>query len=79
MSLVTVWADKPASTASLLLSWSDDDYQTFSTARTIELMQERPSTDRLGRFRRRAFKWSFTSSLPMRFKGLEVQINMGVR
>lgn len=77
MYRVTVWADKPSSTASLTLQWSDDDYQSYSTARTIDLFQERPSTNQLGRFRRRAFKWSFTNNTSFRIKGLEVNINQG--
>lgn len=77
MNRLVVWGDKPSSSSSLSLQWSDDDYQTFSTARTIELYQQRPSLFQLGRFRRRAFKWSFSSNHPLRLQALEVDINIG--
>lgn len=78
MSQVTVWCDKSRDSSSVMqLSWSDNDYLTYSTPRNINFFQERPSTDRLGRFRRRAFKWEYTGSGPFRIKGLEVKINMG--
>jgi hypothetical protein len=78
MSQVTVWCDRGiTSTETMQLSWTDTDYLTFSTPRDINFFQERPSTDRLGRFRRRAFKWEYTGSGPFRIKGLEVKINMG--
>lgn len=77
MSRLIPWTDRPTSTASLSLQWSDDDYQTYNTARTIELNQDRPDISRLGAFRRRAFKWSFTANHPMRIRGFEVEINKG--
>jgi hypothetical protein len=78
MSQLTVWCDRALSSdQSLQISWSDNDYLSFTTARNINFFQERPSTDRLGRFRRRAFKWEYTGSGPFRIKGLEVKINMG--
>jgi hypothetical protein len=77
MFRLTVWADKPNSSGDLSIQWTDDDYQTFSDAVTVDLYQERPSINRLGRFRRRAFKWTFTENLPFRLRGLEVDINKG--
>jgi hypothetical protein len=77
MHRLVVWGDKPTSSASLQLQWSDDDYQTWSTAVNIDLYQERPSITRMGRFRRRAFKWTFTENHPLRLKGFEVDINKG--
>lgn len=77
MHRLVVWADKPTASANLALSWSDDDYQNYSAARNVDLYQELPSLTRLGRFRRRAFKWSFTANQPFRLKKLEVDINKG--
>ncbi len=56
-SLITV-ADRPTTSTLLSISYSDDDYQTFSTPRTMELNQEYPILHQLGRFRRRAVKLS---------------------
>ena len=80
MGRLVVWADKPPSstpTPTLSIQWSDDDYQTYNTARTLTLFQDRPNIDRLGRFRRRAFKWSFAVNHPLRIRGFEVNINIG--
>lgn len=77
MHRLTLWADKPSASAVVSVSWSDDDYQTWTTARDIDLYQELPSMTRLGRFRRRAFKWSFTANQPFRLKKMEVDINKG--
>lgn len=77
MSRLIPWTDKPTSSASLSIQWSDDDYQTYNTPRVLDLFQERPNINRLGAFRRRAFKWSFTAAQPMRLRGFEVELNMG--
>jgi hypothetical protein len=77
MHRLTVWADKPSDTATGTLQWTDDDYQNYSSGHTIDLYQELPATYQLGRFRRRAFKWTFTQNQPHRLKGFEVDINMG--
>jgi hypothetical protein len=72
-----VVADRGAGSNPVNLSWSDDDFQTFSTPVSIELNQERPSLYRLGRFRRRAFKITHTANMPLRIKELVVDLNMG--
>jgi hypothetical protein len=77
MHRLTIWADKPTSSATGTLYWSDDDYQTYNTGISVDLYQELPSVQRLGRFRRRAFKFTFTQNQPMRIKGFEVDINIG--
>lgn len=60
-----------------LLQWSDDDYQTFNLGLNIDLGAELPTNYRLGRFRRRAFKFSLTDNFPCRVQKLEVDINLG--
>jgi hypothetical protein len=77
MHRISVVADRPTSTALLKVSWSDDDYQTFNTPFDINLNQELPSLTRLGNFRRRAFKFTFTSNHPLRLFNMEVDINLG--
>ena len=74
---LTVWADRPTASAPLTLQWSDDDYNSFNTGVVINLFSELPCARRLGRFRRRVFKITFTENLPLRLKSLEVDINMG--
>lgn len=78
MSHLTVWADRTTGSNTLLIQWSDDDYQTFNTGVVLELNQEDPDIRRLGRFRRRAFKFTHTDNQPLRIKAIEVDINIGI-
>jgi hypothetical protein len=77
MHRLVVIADRPDDTAEIDVQWSDDDYQTYTTARTVDLDQSLPSLTRLGSFRRRAFKLSYTGDQPVRLQELEVDINRG--
>jgi hypothetical protein len=77
MSRLTIVGDRTPIDANMLLSWSDDDYQTFSTARSINLNQDLASTYQLGSFRQRVFKLQFTANTLMRIQDLEVNINKG--
>jgi hypothetical protein len=77
MARVLVVADRPTTSADLLVSITDDDYQTYSTPRAVDLNQEFPSLYRWGRFRKRAFKLDFTENAPLRMQHLEVDFNIG--
>jgi hypothetical protein len=63
--------------ADLSISYSDDDYANFSTARTVDLNDPRPHLTRLGHFERRAFKYTFENNLPMRLQFFEVNVRNG--
>ena len=77
MSRVSIAADKVAGI--LNFSWTDDDFQTFSTPRAISLDKDRPVLHRLGSFFSRAFKFSFTENQPCRLMNIEVDFNIGAR
>ena len=77
MSRIVVMGDRPATNADLTISVSDDDYQTFSTPRAVNLNQEFPLLTRWGRFRKRAFRCSLAANVPMRLRHLEVDYNIG--
>lgn len=77
ISRLVVWANKPSSSSLLSISWTDNDYQTFSTARTVDISTQRPRLDRLGKFRERAFKFTFTDNQPFILLSVEVDLNMG--
>ncbi len=77
MYRLIVHADDPGATSNIILSWSDNDYQTFFNTRTINLNQELPVCRQLGRFRRRAFKMEYNDNYPLRIFKLEVDINKG--
>lgn len=77
MSRLCVYADKTA--GGLKISWTDDDYQTFSAPREVSLNNNRPTIHRLGSFFSRAFKFSFTENQPCRIMNMEVAFNIGAR
>lgn len=80
MSRMCLIGDVPSSTTAnqvVYVTWSDDDYQTWSASRTMTLNGDLPSIRQLGDFRRRAFRISYASGLPFRIEGIEVDINKG--
>jgi hypothetical protein len=77
LSRLDVIGDQETSTSELQISWSDDDYMTFSTPRSVDLSQSRPRLNRCGSFHRRAFKLSHVSNTSMRLEALEPQIEQG--
>lgn len=79
MSRLLVVADRPSSDGDLMVSWTDDDYQTYSTPRAINLNQDYPVIYRCGKFKKRAFKLDYTANTPQRIQHLEVDFNIGNR
>lgn len=77
MDQMTIWADYPTSTTSINIQWSDDDYQSYTSARSVNLFQDLPSLTQLGGFRQRAFKLTYSDNFPLRISGLECEINKG--
>lgn len=61
------------------LSWTDNDYQSFTTPRTIPISNTMPVITQLGMFRRRAFKLVYSDAYPLRLQGFEVDINLGIQ
>ena len=66
-----------ASSGTMNVSWSDDDYITYSTVRTVNMALADPKLTQLGTFKRRAWKLEWTQNYPMRLEKLEVDLNMG--
>jgi len=60
------------STTDVSVQYSDDDYTTTSTARTVNMGSTRPFLKALGNFRRRSFMLSHTGNSPMRWQGIEI-------
>lgn len=71
MSSVKIVGDSYATANSITLQWTDDDYNTWSNAKTISLSDSFPAFHRLGTFRRRAFKLTHSSNNPLRLESLE--------
>lgn len=77
MHKFAIVCDRPSASSSAYVSWSDDDYQTFSTPVAVNLDQDLPSITRLGNFRQRAFKFEYTDNYPMRIQQFQANINKG--
>ena len=69
-------ADKE-SAGTCTIEWSDDDYGTWKTARTLDLTV-RPFTKAGGIFRRRAYRIKHASNNPLRLEALELDCSEGV-
>jgi hypothetical protein len=69
---VKLIGDKQASTCTIGISWSDDDYVTFSTERNVDMSQDRTYLTQCGMGRRRAFKFTNSTNTPCRLQALEL-------
>ena len=70
-------ADEWTSSVNASISWSDDDYVTFNTPRTVDISKTRKVLLRLGAFERRAFKLTNTANSPVRASSLEMNVRRG--
>ena len=57
---------------------SDDDYQTWSQPRTVDLSLNNPMIIHCGTFRKRAFKLSINNNLPFRLKAIDMYLEAGL-
>lgn len=71
MSSVKLVGDLLGTTNAVTMYWSDNDYQSWSNAKTISMDDTFPAFQRLGAFRRRAFKFTHSSNNPLRLESLE--------
>ena len=78
MSSVKIVGDSYATTNTLNLQFTNDDYKNWSAVKPIDLSDEFPAWHRLGAFRRRAFKLTHSSNNPLRLESLEVVYTKGV-
>jgi Phage stabilisation protein len=77
--LLVIVGDAPngASNVALGVQWSNDDYQTLSTSRTLYLNPSYSGIFRLGMFRRRSYKFTYNQPYPWRAEGMEITVNKG--
>ena len=61
----------------MTIQYSDDDYQTWSNARTLNINGTLSSITQLGKFRRRAWKFTYNQPYPIFFEGYELDLNIG--
>jgi hypothetical protein len=69
--------DMQSSTTNVDIAYSDDDYATTSTARTLDMSTARPFGKAWGNFRRRSWQVSYTGSNPCRIVGIEINYSIG--
>jgi hypothetical protein len=77
MSRLIVVGDEATATGNLSIQWTDDDYITYNTARTVDLASSSPQLTRCGKFKRRAFKYAWENNLPLRLRAFEANVRMG--
>lgn len=65
------------SSGTVTVDWSDDDYGTWSTSRSLDLTT-RPYTKSGGIFRRRAYRFKHEANAPFRCEAMELDISAGV-
>lgn len=69
--------DRASSTQNVSISYTDDDYMNFKGTRTLDMSNNRAKALRLGNFRRRAWKVSYTGNQAWRVKAIEMDIALG--
>lgn len=76
-SSVEVIGDMESTSSTLSISYSDDDYQNYTVAGTVDLSSERMYLHRLGSSRRRGWVLTHSDNTPMRLEALEVDVRPG--
>lgn len=74
---VRIVGDRYSTSNVVKLSWSDDDYQTWSNEKDITLTDDYPAFARCGSFRRRSFKIKHALNYPLRLESLELVYREG--
>lgn len=77
MNFMEVIADQQPGSV-LQVRVSDDDYQTWSNFRSVNLGEARPNLIECGTFYRRAHHLRHASNTPLRLQAVEMQIDLGV-
>jgi len=75
MSYADLITDRSA--GSMMLRYSDDDYQTYSNYRLVSLAGKRSRINRLGRFYRRVLEMRQTDTIPVRLQALDLALEDG--
>lgn len=68
--------DRQSSQTYAYLSYSDDDYQTFSTPRQYDMSQTRGFGRAFGNFRRRSWQITHQDNTPLRLEGIELDLQI---
>lgn len=74
---VELVCDRETSTSTITLSYTDDDYQTYTTWGNLDLSDARPRATRLGMSRRRAWVLTTSAATPMGIEWLAGNATVG--
>lgn len=77
VSRLVFGTDKNATSTFMQVSWSDDDYSTFSTPRPVNLANVYAPLWACGAFRKRIFQITYADDFPMRWASVEIDYNQG--
>lgn len=78
MHTLNIIADRTGTgSVNIDVSCTDDDYSTYSTARTVNCNTEKVYLNQWGRFRTRAFKITYTGDQAFKLYKLQADVNMG--
>lgn len=69
--------DQTPTTSNVFVSWTDNDYQTFTTPRAVDVSKDYKQLYALGRFRKRAYVVTYSDNFPMRMQGIEFDYVQG--
>lgn len=75
MRLLEILGDTDNNMSTLSVRYSDDDYKTWSTPRTVDLVG-RAFLPNLGMFRNRAFEFTHTDNKTLRLEAFEVDVEL---
>lgn len=67
-----------AASSTISVSWSDDDYTTFTTPRSVSMVGPNFYLSNCGQFRRRSFKLTNTDAYAIRLEAMEFQFKGGI-
>lgn len=66
-----------AATQPINIRWSDDDQQTYSSVRILDLNRPNPILTQCGSFRRRSFELTFDGDADIRLEAIELTYSIG--
>jgi hypothetical protein len=72
-----VAGDQTSSSSLAQFSWSDDDYKTTSTPRSVDMQYSYQQLYALGSFYARSFTMTYSDNFPMRWQTLELDYDQG--
>ena len=77
LGALDIIGDSQSSTSNVTLDWTDDDYQSWSNTRTIDMSKPVMREHALGSFVRRAFRLKHEANTPFRVQSLEFGVSLG--